>query len=220
MSTRHSARLRSVAAEVSRPLAYALLLPSRNRWRRRSTNSPGSAAIPSASSSSTARDPGPTSNAASTAASSAPDRKISSLPRAPSTSCRASIRMDLPAPVSPVSTFRPGTKRTVSSSITATFLIVSSRSILAVGAAGLSLAPLELRAEQIEVVQLGRLDEGDAARRALDGDHVAVSQVHAHLPVNGQVDVLPLRALDDLDHGGVRDDQGPVGQREIGRAHV
>ena len=53
------------------------------------------------------------SKAASTTASSAPERSSSSLLRAPSTSWRASMRMDFPAPVSPVRMFSPGTKETV-----------------------------------------------------------------------------------------------------------
>ena len=39
------------------------------------------------------------------------------------------MRIDFPAPVSPVSTLRPGANGTVASSITARFLILSSLSI-------------------------------------------------------------------------------------------
>ncbi len=49
---------------------------------------------------------------------------------APSASCRASMRMDLPAPVSPVSTLKPQSKQISACSITAIFSMCSTFSII------------------------------------------------------------------------------------------
>ena len=58
------------------------------------------------------------------------DRRVSG---EPSTKPKASSRIDFPAPVSPVSTFRPGAKSKVSRSMISTSRISRLRSIAATG---------------------------------------------------------------------------------------
>src|SRR5438445_499461 len=116
-----------------RPTVTAASL-TKARWRpprassRRTTISPSSTASP-ASSSTAATPPSATANTASTVAVSASARITSACARAPRTKRIASTRMDLPAPVSPVRTLKPGAQGTVMFSITAKFRIRSSRSI-------------------------------------------------------------------------------------------
>ena len=78
-----------------------------------------------------ARAPGAssTSNAAASSARSAPGRSWRSSKRSPSSSASASSRIDLPAPVSPVSTVKPGSSSRSSASTTTKLRIESRRSI-------------------------------------------------------------------------------------------
>ena len=85
----------------------------------RRTTSPSSSSRPSASSWARTGEEGGTSNCASTSASSQPVRITSALPRVPRRSARASTRMLLPAPVSPVITVRPGPKLSSTRSMSA-----------------------------------------------------------------------------------------------------
>ncbi len=69
------------------------------------------------------------SNTASMVAVSAPARIVSAgWARSPSKRVKASMRIDFPAPVSPVRTFRPGPNGTVSDSMTARLRTLSSLS--------------------------------------------------------------------------------------------
>ena len=96
---------------------------------RRTTSTPSSSAMPcSCNSVATGLFRG-ASNTASIVAVSAPVRIVSAgWARSPRSRVRASMRIDFPAPVSPVSTFRPGPNGTVNDSMTARFLTLSSLS--------------------------------------------------------------------------------------------
>src|SRR5262245_60104186 len=112
--------------------------------------------------------------------------------------------MDLPAPVSPVRTLRPSAKGTVTSSMTARFLIRSSRSTslrcyarggsglkrIALETGGSALLPAELGAEDGEEVLVGDVEEADARGGLADLDGVGAHELEAHLPVHGQHHVL------------------------------
>src|SRR5262245_56340148 len=93
------------------------------------TSSPPSLTRPAASRIAGTSVPAARSNTASTVATSASVRMTSVWARAPRISSRASTRIDLPAPVSPVSTFRPASNGVVTDSMTATLRMRSSRSI-------------------------------------------------------------------------------------------
>ncbi len=73
---------------------------------------------------------GGASKMASTRAASVPSRTMSLLARAPSASATASTTSDFPAPVSPVSTVKPGDSSTRTDSTTARLWTVSSRSAI------------------------------------------------------------------------------------------
>ena len=107
MSTSRSPSSFSWASVAGRPLIQARLLPCASSTRRSSTSSPSAASSCSASHAPTA-GASATSNVAASSARSAPGRSCRSSKRSPSSSPSASSRMDLPAPVSPVSTVRPG----------------------------------------------------------------------------------------------------------------
>ena len=68
-------------------------------------------------------------NTAVTRAERAPVRISSRLVRSPSTAPMESMTMDLPAPVSPVRTLKPASKRMSADSISAIFSICSKESI-------------------------------------------------------------------------------------------
>ena len=86
---------------------------------RRRMTVPSSGSMPCAASHAAASPEPPTPTTPETAVSSAPARTIEVSVRSPSSRPRAPIRIDLPAPVSPVSTFRPPAKRTCSFSMIA-----------------------------------------------------------------------------------------------------
>ena len=103
MSTSRSAISRSCVAVAGLPLTQALLLACRSMVRLSSNSSPAGKPF---SSSQFAREAGQ-SKVALISQRCAPSRTMAASARAPSASCRASIKMDLPAPVSPVSTVKP-----------------------------------------------------------------------------------------------------------------
>ena len=105
---------------MGRPLARQVFFPSAqiSRWR---SSSPSSALTPL--SVSTGKFSGTPENTALTKALLAPVRIRSRGVRWPSTAPMASMTMDLPAPVSPVRTLKPGWKAISVSSITAIFSI-------------------------------------------------------------------------------------------------
>ncbi|KYF57275.1 hypothetical protein BE08_23480 [Sorangium cellulosum] len=89
--------------------------------------------MPAASSIAIARSELRTSNSASISASSAPGRICSALARPPRTSESAPTTIDLPAPVSPVSTLKPGSSRSSRASISMKFLTRRATSTAAGG---------------------------------------------------------------------------------------
>ena len=93
-------------------------LPVAFSTRRRMT-APSSGSIPRAASHAAASPAPATPTTPETAVSSAPALTIEVSVRSPSRRPRAPIRIDFPAPVSPVSTFRPPVKRTCSFSMMA-----------------------------------------------------------------------------------------------------
>ncbi len=95
---------------------------------RRITRRPSSTSTPSASTRRVSARDNP-SNAPSTTARPAPGRTTPLSPRPPRRRPRASTRIDLPAPVSPVRTLRPGPSGRVTSAIVATSRTRSSASI-------------------------------------------------------------------------------------------
>src|SRR5215475_5826897 len=92
---------------------------------------------------------------ASTAASSSPWRITSAETLLPKMRASALRMMVFPAPVSPVSTFKPASKSRATSSITAKCLIRSSRNMNGC----LPLTPLQFSAQDLEVTPPGDLDQ-------------------------------------------------------------
>ena len=107
MSSRWSATSRSCVTVAALPLIQARLLPWASMLRL--SSKPGSALAKPALSSQP-MSAGGVSNSALTSARAAPSRTTPASPLAPSASCSASIKIDLPAPVSPVSTEKPAWK--------------------------------------------------------------------------------------------------------------
>src|SRR5579862_7784037 len=105
------------------------------------------------------------SKVAETSARSAPWRTASAPARAPASSCNASTMIDLPAPVSPVSTVSPGRSSSSTESMMAKSRICRCVSMvfLALEAAA---APVELGAQHLVVVVTLRMQE----RHALGGE--------------------------------------------------
>ena len=115
ISTSATPSVRSACTLTGWSLTKARVRPSANCVRRRISSS--SAWMPlSAASARTGWSAG-SSKAAVTCPCSAPWRTSAASPRAPSASAKASSRIDLPAPVSPVSTARPSAKSMSSRSI-------------------------------------------------------------------------------------------------------
>ena len=109
MSSSKSPKARSCAAVAGLPLIHARLLPCMSMVRLSKT--PSCAAISSKPSSCNQdKTSGVTSNSALISARVAPSRITPDSAREPSTSCTASIKIDLPAPVSPVSAVKPEDK--------------------------------------------------------------------------------------------------------------
>jgi hypothetical protein len=111
MSTNSSAASRNCVTVAGLPLIQARLLPCASIVRRSSSVSLASKPASSSQGASTAG----ASNSAAISAREAPSRTTSTSPREPKASCSASIRIDLPAPVSPVSTEKPAPNSTSSS---------------------------------------------------------------------------------------------------------
>src|SRR5574341_150247 len=137
---------------------------------------------------------GKLSKSASTVASSSLWRMISAPPRSPETSPSAPRMIDLPAPVSPVMMFSPGPSSRTTSSITAKFLMRSSRSI----GSSLSLAPLELFAQDFVVTARRQFDQRNRQTVVACFDFVAVIQAHALLAVGAENDRVAEGAQGDV----------------------
>ena len=125
MSSNCSPNSRSCVAVAGLPLIQARLLPVVSTVRRSSksvaTSKPAASSQPCRA--------GVASNSAQTSQRSAPSRTTAESARAPKASCSASIKMDLPAPVSPVRTVKP-LARSIASSRT----ITKSRRVMCVSA--------------------------------------------------------------------------------------
>src|SRR5512139_3578728 len=174
---------------TGRPFRYARLRPAAGRTRRRTASSShGSPASSQASRSSSRRE---RSKSADTSASASPLRTAIGSAFSPRASRIASTSTDFPAPVSPVTTFRPPAKATRTSSKMARFRTVSSISI----AGGRSSQfPRQLGAQDGEVIPEGRSEEPQGGLRLPDLHHVPLPEAEPHLPVDGQEDVGFLRA--------------------------
>ena len=125
MTVSRGARSRRRLTGTRAPFTVARPFPLDWSSRRMTTSSP-SALSPRSSRRAAASS---TSKTASTAARSSPDRMRSGEARSPSSSPSASIRIDLPAPVSPVRRVRPGPNSTSSAGMRAMLLIRSSLSM-------------------------------------------------------------------------------------------
>ena len=126
-STRLSDSARSTSPDTRRSLTQPVLRPSAALTRRRIRSS--STSIPASASTARAGWPGGRSNTAVTSPCAAPARTSSARPRQPRTKPRQSSRIDLPAPVSPVSTFSPGAKSSDSRSISSMSRMSIARSM-------------------------------------------------------------------------------------------
>src|SRR5690606_23841898 len=107
-----------------------LRLTSRRSNSRSWSGSKAAASMPISANSSSTGEPGGTANAACTVAASAPVRTASRLARFPKARPRASMTMDLPAPVSPVSAHRPGVSSKSRDSMSAKLRICRCTSML------------------------------------------------------------------------------------------
>ncbi len=105
ISTSVSDNARNTSPEARRSLTQALLRPSARLIRRRISSL--SVVIPASSRMAKAAWPGGRSKTATTSPTSYPARTMSLRPRLPNTKPSESSKIDLPAPVSPVSTLRP-----------------------------------------------------------------------------------------------------------------
>src|SRR6266513_2226260 len=137
-------------------------------------------------------------NSAVTSARSAPERTCSLPARSPSVNDRASIRIDFPAPVSPVRAVKPGRNSSSRRSTIAKSRIDRCWSIRQLE----HCAPVQLLPQHREVAVTRRVDELDGMLRAPDKDVVALLKVALQLPIEMKPRID--RALQgDLDHGAV-----------------
>src|SRR5947207_9695648 len=207
MSTSRSPASRIWLIVAAWPLINARERPFASTTRRNSSRfgSPSSACARSHS-----PIPGSESmaNSAVTSARSAPERTCSLPARSPSVNDRASIRIDFPAPVSPVRAVKPGRNSSSRRSTIAKSRIDRCWSIRQLE----HFAPVQLLPQHREVAVTRRVDELDGMLRAPDKDAVALLKVALQLPVEMKPRID--RALQgDLDHGAVADHDRPVGQR-------
>src|SRR5918993_1170330 len=155
ISTLTAAMSRNTAADTGVPQAKARLPPSDFSVRRSSSGSPGSASMPCSASSACTEWPAGMSSSADTAAVFSPLRTRPASARAPSARPSASSRIDLPAPVSPVSTPRPGSNSSSSLSTNTTSLMASC---LSIGPSTLQPA-LALRRSALNAFRLFEIDQ-------------------------------------------------------------
>src|SRR3990172_121914 len=174
--------------------------------RSTSSSSHGKPASSQASFKSSLRD---RSSSAETSASGSPLRTVTGSAFSPSARRIASTRIDLPAPVSPVTMFRPGAKGMRTSSKMARVRADSSISIAGTES---PLSPLELGAQDGEVVLGGGTEEPQGGLRLLHLHHVPLAEPEPHLAVERQEQVgLPGAQL-RADHHGVRGSARAGGQ--------
>src|SRR5687767_9618881 len=144
---------------------------------------PSSTSIPRASSRASRFSCPDASKTPSTVARSVPVRTTSAVPRSPRRRPSAPTMMDLPAPVSPVRTLKPGPSGRVSDSMIAKFLMRSSVSMPGVVALRYS-APAQLLSQGGEEAGAGETDDVDLSIRFADGKDVIGHQSRADLPIH------------------------------------
>src|SRR5437764_14139165 len=173
----------STETGTARPLMRAVERPLAPISRRR-ISAPSSSSRTAWSRSSAPIGPSSSSSVmiASTRAMSAPLRTISALTRPPSTAPTASMMMLLPAPVSPVSTLKPGAKRTARRSMMAKLVMLSSSSIGTCKSTQPQLAQQRL----VEVVALLIAQEAGDMRADAHCGHVAVAHGHVLLSIDAE----------------------------------
>src|SRR5512138_1057959 len=143
-----------------------------------------------------------TSNSADSSARSAPSRTTAASARPPTRSSIASTRMDLPAPVSPVSTVKPPASSSEARSISTKSRTSRARSTSAFLAQ--RFAPAQLLAQRGEVAVAGRMHEAHDVGRALEDQAIALLHVGERQAV--EIHARIERMLeDDLDHAAVAD---------------
>src|SRR6185312_9266078 len=159
----------------------------------------------------------PRSNVAAISARSAPWRIISGPPRPPASSCRASTSIDLPAPVSPVSTVSPARSSSSMASMMAKSRTAKRMSIgrgSGGSALGAAAPPVELGAQQAVIVVTGRVQQRDPLTRRLDLQPVPGSDLAENRSVAGDLRarVGALQQL-DLDRRVRGDNYRAIGER-------
>src|SRR5512145_1906263 len=172
--------------------------PARSIVRRRRTM-PGSPARP-ASSSQAEKERSARSNSAESSARSAPSRTREASPRPPTRSSIASTRIDLPAPVSPVSTLKPAPNSSDARSMMTKFAASSARSMLSRRPAfERLLAPAQFLAQRREVTVARRVHERNHVRGTPEDKAVALAHVgeRQSIEMRARVERAQQRDLDD-----------------------
>src|SRR5450631_1436107 len=181
---------------------------------RRTVSSPSQLMACSSSQRFSSRGACTTSKVAETSARSAPWRTTSAPARPPARSCSASTTMDLPAPVSPVSTVKPGRHSISMASMMAKSRICSEVSTgSSAGVIVTATAPMQLRAQEpIEVVTY-RVQQRHPLLRLFDEQAIPGLDFGAHRAVAHQLRTRVV-ALEEsqLDARARRDDERAVRQ--------
>src|SRR5918999_3502425 len=141
------------------------------------------------------------SNSAASSARSAPSRTTAPSARPPTRISIASTRMDLPAPVSPVSTEKPRSSSRLALSTITKLRISSARSML-FAVLVQDLAPAQLLAQGGEVAVAGRMHEAHRVGRALEHQAIALGHVGERETVEVRARVRRPEKL-DLDDAAV-----------------
>src|SRR6185312_8025611 len=150
------------------------------------------------------------SNSALISARSAPWRTTPASARSPMARPSASTRMDLPAPVSPVSTVMPGFSSSSSVSMMAKSRM---RMCVSMSARMAPASPMEFRAQDFIVIVAAWMDEADAFVRALHPHPVAGLQCLRVLSIPGDLGAAAVGVADaDLDAAAASHHQRPVAE--------
>src|SRR4029077_5510679 len=144
---------------------------------------------------SSSQDDKSVSNSAESSVRSQPSRTTPAPARAPTNSSIASTRIDLPAPVSPVSTENPGSSSRLARSTMTKSRISSARSKLFAPLVE-HLAPAQLLAQRSEVAVARRMHEAHRVGRALERQAVALGHVGEREAVEVRAHVDAAQQLD------------------------
>src|SRR5262249_6808059 len=210
MSTRSSPSSFSCASVALWPLMKQRVRPERSMVRLRIA-CPGSPLSSLASTHAATCGCFSTSNSAESSARSQPSLTTPASERAPTSSSIASTRIDLPAPVSPVSTENPGSSSRLALSTITKSRISSARSKLFASLVE-HLAPAQLLPQRGEVAVARRMHEAHRVGRALEQQPVAIGHVREREPVEMRAHVDAAQQL-DLDRAAVAHAHGTRGQR-------